>query len=62
MMKYMYGKVGSVPWHLNYLLLFIFMYFFILRHHPDWFETHSVDQADLKLKEIRLPLPPECWE
>jgi hypothetical protein len=23
--------------------------------------THSVDQAGLKLTEILLPLPPECW-
>ena len=23
--------------------------------------THSVDQAGLKLTEICLPLPPECW-
>ena len=24
--------------------------------------THSVDQAILKLTEIHLPLPPECWD
>ena len=24
-------------------------------------ETHSVDQAGLELTEIRLQLPPECW-
>jgi hypothetical protein len=23
--------------------------------------THFVEQADLKFKEICLPLPPECW-
>uniref|UniRef100_A0A8C8UFW4 Protein orai-3 n=1 Tax=Peromyscus maniculatus bairdii TaxID=230844 RepID=A0A8C8UFW4_PERMB len=24
--------------------------------------THSVDQAGLELREIHLPLPPECWD
>ncbi|KAM7320530.1 hypothetical protein ACRRTK_020973 [Alexandromys fortis] len=24
--------------------------------------TCFVDQADLKLTEIHLPLPPECWD
>ncbi|KAM7317276.1 hypothetical protein ACRRTK_023578 [Alexandromys fortis] len=24
--------------------------------------TSSVDQAGLELTEIRLPLPPECWD
>jgi hypothetical protein len=24
--------------------------------------THFVDQADLELTEIHLPLPPECWD
>ena len=25
-------------------------------------ELALVDQADLELTEIRLPLPPECWD
>ena len=25
-------------------------------------ELSLVDQADLKLTEIRPPLPPECWD
>ena len=25
-------------------------------------ETPYVDQVDLKLTEIHLPLPPECWD
>ena len=29
---------------------------------PSCPETHSVDQAGLKLTEIHLPLPPECWD
>ena len=29
---------------------------------PEWPETYSVDQADLKLTEIHLLLPPECWD
>jgi hypothetical protein len=29
---------------------------------PDCPETHFVDQADLRLTEICLPLPPECWD
>ena len=24
--------------------------------------THSVDQAGIELREIHLPLPPECWD
>lgn len=25
-------------------------------------ETHDIDQADLRLTEIDLPLPPKCWD
>jgi hypothetical protein len=29
---------------------------------PDCPGMHSVGQADLKLTETALPLPPECWD
>ena len=29
---------------------------------PSWPGTYSVDHAGLKLTEIHLPLPPECWD
>jgi hypothetical protein len=29
---------------------------------PDCLRTHSIDQAGLKLTEIHLPLPPDCWD
>ena len=30
--------------------------------HPGCLGAYSVDQAGLDLTEIRLPLPPECWD
>jgi hypothetical protein len=29
---------------------------------PGYPGTHYVDQASLKLTEVHLPLPPECWD
>jgi hypothetical protein len=29
---------------------------------PDYPRTNSVDQVVLELTEIRLPLPPKCWD
>lgn len=46
----------------------LFEYLFILDsvslHAPGWLGTLCVDQADLELTEICLPLPllPKCWE
>ena len=29
---------------------------------PNCLGTYSLDQADFKLSEIQLPLPPKCWD
>jgi hypothetical protein len=49
--------------------LFIYIYFFILFFPKQVFSVVALavlevtlDQADLKLPEIFLPLPPECWD
>jgi hypothetical protein len=48
------------------LLLFaLFLFLFwdgVSLHGPGYPGTHYVDQADLKLTEICLLLPPECWD
>ena len=40
--------------------LFVLFWYRILFLAPGCPATRSVDQAGLKLTEIRLPLPPEC--
>ena len=47
------------------LLAFLFLFFFEIGFLCGFGAcpgTHSVDQAGLKLTEICVPLPTECWD
>ena len=54
------------PLYLFYFCLVVFLFVFQDRisqcnqHWVSW--THLIDQAGLELTEIRLSLPPECWD
>ena len=58
-------KGFDVPWTLDFMfLLFCFVMFSrqgSLCNSPGCPGSHSVDQTDLKLIEIHLPLAPEFW-
>ena len=62
----MHDNVPALPSYPFFLGggLFCFFWFFLDRVSlciPGCSVTHSVDQAGLD-SEIRLPLPPECWD
>jgi hypothetical protein len=46
--------------------IFLYIHSFVSHRvslcYPGWPDTHYVDQASLKLREIHLSLPPKCWD
>ena len=64
-----------MPWlvgpeaNVYYLFIYSFIYSFLtcqdrvsVCKSPGYPGIHFVDQAGLKLREIHLPLPPQCWD
>ena len=49
-------------WYMKWMLFFPFETGFLHRNSPGYPGTRFVDQAGLKLREILLPLSPECWD
>ena len=73
----LYASTFVVAYNLSVFFIFLlFKIFYILFIYLFWFfktgflcvivlgalELALIDQAGLKLREICLPLPPECWD
>jgi hypothetical protein len=55
--------LGSTPWLLlTFGFLFLFVWDRVSLYSSGCPGTYYVDHAGLKLTEIHLPLPPECWD